>query len=242
VQAGKGEWVERSAGGCRNYASWVRNPLFKLRAARTTNCQAFLGQAALTDPNDLYEGIGYYVTADDGDLNLEDVVKESGFKMKQEVATTFTLQGDTDYLFIPMTYKRGVQKSFGIEIFSDQPTLKLTKLGEYEADSRRIPVLRQEAALTIQRWLARKQIWANLRAKPPNRTRAKELINDWFRKPNRDNDEGYLDINLALNALEAAFIQLTGKAEAKGAFFPRMRERLSTRGHKIADYDVCLRE
>ena len=33
----------------------------------------------------------------------------------------------------------------------------------------------------------------------------------------RDNDEGYLDINLALNALESAFIQLTGKAEQKGA-------------------------
>ena len=52
----------------------------------------------------------------------------------------------------------------------------------------------------------------------------------------------YLDINLALNALEAAFIQLTGKAEAKGAFFPRMRERLTARGHKTADYDVCLRD
>ena len=32
----------------------------------------------------------------------------------------------------------------------------------------------------------------------------------------RDNDEGYLDINLALNALESAYIQLTGKSEAKG--------------------------
>ena len=48
--------------------------------------------------------------------------------------------------------------------------------------------------------------------------------------------------NLALNSLEAAFIQLTGKAEAKGAFFPRMRERLQARGHKTADYDVCLRD
>ena len=63
---------------------------------------------------------------------------------------------------------------------------------------------------------------------------------EWFRKPMRDNDEGYLDINLALNALESAFIQLTGKLEAKGSFFPRMRERLAERGHNVADYDVCL--
>ena len=30
------------------------------------------------------------------------------------------------------------------------------------------------------------------------------------------------------------------KADAKGKFFPQMRERLKSRGHKIADYDVCL--
>ena len=86
---------------------------------------------------------------------------------------------------IPTMGRRNVQQLFDVEIFSDQPSLKLTKLGEYEADSRRIPALRQEAALCIQRWLARKQIWAQLRATPPNRQRAKELINDWFRKPNR---------------------------------------------------------
>ena len=50
----------------------------------------------------------------------------------------------------------------------------------------------------------------------------------------------YADINLALNALESAFIQLTGKAEAKGQFFPQMRKRIAARGHKVADYEVCL--
>ena len=66
------------------------------------------------------------------------------------------------------------------------------------------------------------------------------MMEDWFRQPVRDNDEGYLDINLALNALESAYIQLTGKADSKGKFFPQMRERLRARGHKVADYDVCL--
>ena len=50
----------------------------------------------------------------------------------------------------------------------------------------------------------------------------------------------HADINLALNALESAFIQLTGKAEAKGQFFPQMRKRIAARGHKVADYEVCL--
>ena len=36
-------------------------------------------------------------------------------------------------------------------------------------------------------------------------------MEDWFRQPVRDNDEGYVDINLALNALESAYIQLTGQ-------------------------------
>ena len=83
-------------------------------------------------------------------------------------------------------------------------------------------------------------MWDCLRTYPPNRDKARALMHTWFSKPVRDNDEGYLDINLALNALESAFIQLTGKADAKGKFFPEMRTRLRTRGHKVADYDVCL--
>ena len=66
------------------------------------------------------------------------------------------------------------------------------------------------------------------------------MMTEWFSQPQRDNDEGYADINLALNALESAFIQLTGKAEAKGHFFPQMRRRIAARGHKVADYEVCL--
>ena len=75
------------------------------------------------------------------------------------------------------------------------------------------------------------------------RTRQPKFLHrrDLWRK--RDNDEGYslyLDINLALNALESAYIQLTGNPEAKEFFFPEMRKRLKARGHKIADYDVLL--
>ena len=40
----RGEWRGRSAGGCRNYPSWVMNPLYSLRAPRDTQCEVFLRQ------------------------------------------------------------------------------------------------------------------------------------------------------------------------------------------------------
>ena len=107
-----------------------------------------------------------------------------------------------------------------------------------QADSRRLHSVRHEAAVTVQRAFVCKRFRKLLRAR--DYERAKQLVIDWFSKPSRDTDEGYLDINLALNALESAFIQLTGKPDAKGHFFPRMRKRLEARGHKVADYDVCL--
>jgi hypothetical protein len=47
------------------------------------------------------------------------------------------------------------------------------------------------------------------------------------------------DVNHAINALEAAFIQLTGETDAHGKYFKRMRQRLEDRGIKVADYDMC---
>ena len=53
------------------------------------------------------------------------------------------------------------------------------------------------------RWLIVSRIWKLLRARPPDKSRARKLIVTFFLRPVRDNDEGYLDINLALNALES---------------------------------------
>jgi hypothetical protein len=108
------------------------------------------------------------------------------------------------------------------------------------AYGRREEVIKHEAARTITRSFLVSRVWGFLRQRPPDREKARQYILKWFRKPVRDNDEGYLDINLALNALESAYIQLTGRADAKGKFFPQMRDRLRQRGHKVADYDVCL--
>ena len=92
----RGEWRGRSAGGCRNYPSWVMNPLYSLRAPRDTQCEVFLrqpekpplpaadGAYGTTDPT--YDGVGFYVTRDDGELNLEDVEAQSGFERAQEVS------------------------------------------------------------------------------------------------------------------------------------------------------------
>jgi hypothetical protein len=77
------------------------------------------------------------------------------------------------------------------------------------------------------------------RLKLNDRARAYELALLWFAKPFRDNADGFKDVNVAINALEAAFIQLTGEPDAHGRFFPRMRSRLAQRGIKVADYDMC---
>lgn len=236
-----GEWRGRSAAGSRNSASWVYNPLYSLRCSRDSALHAFLRQPTQqpTQPAEAprYAGVGMYVTLDDEELSLDDVVAESGFRMKEEVHTEVRLVADKDYILIPMTYNKGVEMGFELELFSEQP-IHVAKLSESEANRRRSDEVKRAAAATIQRAWALKHLRAELRK--GDQARAASIAEDWFRRPSRDNDEGYGDINQALDVLEAAFIQLTGKAEAKGSFFPKMRERLATRGHKIADYDVCL--
>ena len=239
-----GEWAGRGAGGCRNYASWVHNPLYQLRASRQATCELFLRQASREDEAALdgapasYPGLGFYITVDDGSLSLDDVRCESGFRQSIESSSSFDLAADTSYLLIPMTYKKGVEMPFDIEVYCDQPSLRLEQLPRTVADSRRAEMVEHEAARTIVRWFVVCRIWKLLRQR--DRERARHYIVTFFRKPVRDNDEGYLDINLALNALESAYIQLTGKSDSKGKFFPQMRDRLRQRGHKIADYDVLL--
>ena len=129
---------------------------------------------------------------------------------------------------------------YWIECYCDQPSCRIDMLPQGVADDRREEIVRHEAARTITRYLLVNRCWGFMRQHPPDRERARAFILEYFKKPVRDNDEGYLDINLALNALESAFIQLTGKAEAKGQFFPQMRKRIAARGHKVADYEVCL--
>lgn len=80
-----GEWspTQGTAGGCRNYPTWVKNPLYTLRASRPANCQLFLRQPTRPDVHDEpaeYPGIGFYIVNDDGSLSLEDVICESGFR------------------------------------------------------------------------------------------------------------------------------------------------------------------
>lgn len=240
--AAKGEWAGKSAGGSRNNPSWVRNPLYSVRSSRDALVHIFLRQPSLPDPpaGAAYEGIGFYVALDDASLELRDVVCESGFRRKEEVHAELRIEAGKEYLLIPMTYKKGVQSAFDLELFSDQP-LAFAKLTELEADGRRRDQLEDEAArIIIQHWVRARIRRALRHGGEKGRQEARALMQDFFRMPSRNCDEGYLDINLALNALESAFISLTGNGDAKGSFFPRMRERLKERNHKVADYDVCL--
>ena len=241
-----GEWSNhaKTAGGCRNYPSWVLNPLYQLRASRSATCHVFLRQPLREPPGagELpdYPGVGFYVTLDDGSLSLDDVKAESGFRQAVESHVSFEIDGDTPYLLIPMTYRKGVELPYTIELYCDQPSCRAELMRPEVADSRREEMVRHEAARTITRSLLVHRARRFLLERPPDREGARAFITTWFSKPVRDNDEGYVDINLALNALEAAYIQLTGKLEMKSQFFPQMRQRLQERGHTVADYDVCL--
>ena len=177
------------------------------------------------------------MTADDGRF-LEDVRAESGFRQLLESHKAFRLEGDAPYLLIPMTYRKNVNMPFTIEVYCDQPSCRVEC---FVARRRHAPreTVRHEACRTIVRmFLCHK--WKLVRARPPNPQVAHDYIVKYFGRLVRDNDEGYVDINLALNALEAAYIQLTGKVEMKKRFFPQMRKRLAERGHVIADCDVPL--
>jgi len=240
----KGEWRGRGSGGCRNYPSWVLNPIYQIKASRECELQVFLrqrlpGGGALPEEAEP-EGIGFYVMRDDGELSLEDIVTQGGFVRAEEVHGALRLPADQPHLLMPAPYRKGAHLEFDLQLYSAQP-IDVRALGAPEADARRRHAVEQEAALVITHALARKQVWRQVRkGTAESRQLAKEMMKEWFSQPQRDNDEGYADINLALNALESAFIQLTGKAEAKGQFFPQMRKRIAARGHKVADYEVCL--
>ena len=194
------------------------------------------GQVSADDP----EGIGFYVMRDDGELSLDDIVGQGGFARAEEVHCSFRMKPDSHHLIIPAPYRKGARLEFDLQLFSDHP-VDVAPMSGREADARRRHAVENQAALVITHAIARKQVWRQIRKRTPeSRALAAQMMQEWFRQPQRDNDEGYADINLALNALESAFIQLTGKAEAKGQFFPQMRKRIAARGHKVADYEVCL--
>ena len=157
-----GDWTKATAGGCRNHPTWVRNPLYQVRASRSAICELFvrqpLRQPELGQHEPEYPGIGFYLVEDDGTLSLEDVRCESGFRQAQETHASFELKGDVDYLLIPMTYKRGIQMSFEVDLYASQPSVRLTRLTDGQANARRLEAVEQEAALTIQHALARKKV------------------------------------------------------------------------------------
>jgi hypothetical protein len=119
---------------------------------------------------------------------------------------------------------KGICQPYKIQMHSDR-SVAMGLLPAEEANERKTMAVRKEAASRVQKCWARRKI--RLAITSGDTELARELMSSWFSKPHRDNDEGYLDINLALNSLEAAYIQLTGNADMKGKFFPRMRERLN---------------
>lgn len=97
----------------------------------------------------VYPGIGFYLTVDDGSLSLDDVRCQSGFRQAIESHKPFHLDADTPYLLIPMTYQRGVEMPYEIDVYCDQPSLRVEQLTKPTADARRAEQVEHEAARTI---------------------------------------------------------------------------------------------
>ncbi|KAG8461989.1 hypothetical protein KFE25_014008 [Diacronema lutheri] len=195
-----------------------------------------------------HEGIGLYVLKDNGGELSEAGVAggaggvsgglvTSGFYTAEEVGKELELAPGDRYLLIPSTYRKGVERAFRIEVYAEAP-VELRRLKPAEHAKLADGPYRGYAAEVVQKAWARYQIRRSLGER--DRGRALELAHTWFAKPYRDSDEGFRDLNFAINALEAAFIQLTGEPDAHGKFFPRMRNRLNARGIKVSDYDMCL--
>jgi hypothetical protein len=115
VQSLQGEWRGPTAGGCKNYGSWVANPQFALYVEAPTAVVIVLCQ---TEKNN-YHGIGFYVleqpTADSSPARL---IAKSKFVTAIEGALEVPLQNPGNYIIIPTTFEPGKEDYFSVTVYS----------------------------------------------------------------------------------------------------------------------------
>lgn len=56
----KGEWTSTTAGGCKNNASWINNPKFRI----TTKSECQMVVVLVQSEKEKWNGIGFYVVED----------------------------------------------------------------------------------------------------------------------------------------------------------------------------------
>eukprot|EP00005_Dracoamoeba_jomungandri_P009369 CAMPEP_0174275856 /NCGR_PEP_ID=MMETSP0439-20130205/60067_1 /TAXON_ID=0 /ORGANISM="Stereomyxa ramosa, Strain Chinc5" /LENGTH=1280 /DNA_ID=CAMNT_0015368027 /DNA_START=30 /DNA_END=3869 /DNA_ORIENTATION=- len=132
-----GAWKGETAGGCKNFDTFLNNPQYILTVGEgQTTAHIILQQ--LEDPD--FDTLGVYIVSSNksaGDakklvlVNNEDIVLKAPFTSPDEVSLKITLNVGS-YVIIPCTFDPEQEAPFTLDVLSDKP-VHLKELGAIEA-------------------------------------------------------------------------------------------------------------
>lgn len=116
-------WTPDTSGGCRNHASWVKNPHFLFTVPPPGGAITIV--VAYTE---IYKdtAIGCYLFNADAKNTRGSLASKSKFT-HVSVATKFDL-APANYILVPCTFNPGVYKEFTIEFYSDMNITNIAKM------------------------------------------------------------------------------------------------------------------
>ena len=125
-QAFPSEWNADSAGGCLNHgATWRNNPQFQFKALQDSKIMVVLHLP--NEKTDSKHSIGFYICEAPKEghkvysLTEKTIKKRAPFRKSFEAYCPFTVKEGMIYNIIPCTFRPGVESTFSISIFSNQP-------------------------------------------------------------------------------------------------------------------------
>lgn len=116
-------WTEESAGGCRNHATWVKNPHFLFTIPPPGGPITIVVAFAEIFKD---SAIGCYLFNADAKNARTTIVGKSKFT-HVSVSTTFNLSPG-NYILLPCTFNPGFAKEFTIEFYSDLSITNIAKM------------------------------------------------------------------------------------------------------------------
>jgi hypothetical protein len=131
----KGEWKDETAGGSPNNPTFTNNPQFRLCIPQVDHGVKILVQLVQESSHFEETGIGFLVIKrsdegkqrlGEGDVRPEDIrAKPAGWMQKIDVVCRTAIEPGENrvYTIIPSTFKAGVNRSFYLNVFSDDQFL-----------------------------------------------------------------------------------------------------------------------
>mmetsp|Transcript_10137 Transcript_10137/g.14756 ORF Transcript_10137/g.14756 Transcript_10137/m.14756 type:complete len:134 (-) Transcript_10137:216-617(-) len=119
----RGEWKGDSAGGCRNFKTWNKNPQVQLtwpisEDSTTADSRAFDIVIVLSQPtHNNMQAIGCYVLNRHGKLT-----SKAAFMIAPEVHCIFQVSQDlAPYVLVPCTFNPGAELNWELSVHTDAP-------------------------------------------------------------------------------------------------------------------------